>query len=254
MNITGTVAKLDEVVDKGKSSAAGWITMGKDAVALLRDLLLLVLVLLLLFLPHKINQVLSEAGFEEGTFVGIKWKPKLLKSDEALKEAQVLITDLKEQNEKMSKALADAQNKLNDRALKEYLTSLEKTNQQLNATSTKVENSVASTIASNASLIERVQGDGEEGTKWGVVYSGDAALETARYEIETIAPKLGIPNATVYLRQGSYRSVSVVNSRSEAQQVLIKAKQRRVDAYIVNMSHWCPNSNERSGYRECVSP
>lgn len=52
--------------------------------------------------------MLSDAGFEEGNLVGFKWKPKLLNSDAALKEAQALIVDLREQNNNMSKALADA--------------------------------------------------------------------------------------------------------------------------------------------------
>ncbi|HVG21192.1 MAG TPA: hypothetical protein VNI02_19245 [Blastocatellia bacterium] len=240
--------------EKGKKSASKFVALGKDLVALLRDLVLFILALLLLFFPAKFNSVLSNAGFEEGSFVGFKWKPKLLDSDAALKEAQVLITDLREQNENMSKALADAQSKLNDPALKDKLAKLEEANKQLNIASSKVENSVASTIASNAPLVERVQNEVDTNTKWGVVFSGDATLDAARYEVETVAPKLGIPNVSIYFRKGSYRSVSVVDSRLEAQQVLPKAKQRRADAYIVNMSNWCPNINEKNGYRECTSP
>lgn len=172
----------------------------------------------------------------------------------ALKEAQALITDLREQNDKMSKALADAQSTLNDPALKERFAKLEETNKQLNVTSSKVENSVASSIASNAPLVEKVQDAVDTNTMWVVVFSGDPTLDAAKYEVDTVAPKLGIPNASIYFRQGSYRGVSVVGSKSEAEQILPKAKQRRADAYIVNMSNWCPNSNEKSGYRECVSP
>lgn len=172
----------------------------------------------------------------------------------ALKEAQALITDLREQNDKMSKALADAQSTFNDPALKERFAKLEETNKQLNVTSSKVENSVASSIASNASLVEKVQDAVDTNTMWVVVFSGDPTLDAAKYEVDTVAPKLGIPNASIYFRQGSYRGVSVVGSKSEAEQILPKAKQRRADAYIVNMSNWCPNSNEKSGYRECVSP
>jgi hypothetical protein len=240
--------------DKAKNSASNFVALGKDLVALLRDLALFVLALLLLVFPTTFNTVLSNAGFEEGSFVGFKWKPKLLNSDAALKEAQALITDLREQNDKMSKALGDAQSKLNDPAFKEQLAKLEEANKQLNVASSKVEDSVASTIASNAPLVEKVQNAVDTNTKWGVVFSGDATLDGAKYEVETIAPKLRIPNASIYFRQGSYRSVSVVNNRPEAEQVLPKAKQRRADAYIVNMSNWCPNSNEKNGYRECVSP
>lgn len=242
------------VQDKAKRDASNFVAFGKDLVALLRDLALFVLVLLLLVFPTTFNSMLSNAGFEEGSFVGFKWKPKLLDSDAALKEAQALITDLKEQNEEMSKALGDAQSKLNDPALKEQLAKLEETNKRLDVASSKVENSVASTIESNASLVEKVQDAGDTSTGWGVVFGGDVTLDEARHEVETIAPKLGIPNASIYFRQGSYRSVSVVGSRPEAEQVLSRARQRRADAYIVNMSDWCPNRNDKNGYRECVLP
>ncbi|MBD0369939.1 MAG: hypothetical protein ICV60_03730 [Pyrinomonadaceae bacterium] len=231
-----------------------FIATGKNFVALLRDSVLFILALLLLFFPTTFNSVLSNAGFEEGSFVGFKWKPKLLKADAALVQAQATITELKAQNEKMSKLLSEAQVKLNDPALKEQVTKLEEKNKQLAVTSAKVEDSVASTLESNASLVEQVQNASNGKTRWGVVYSGDATLDDARYEVETIAPKLGIPNASIYFRQGSYRSVSVVDSRTEAQQVLPRAKQRRPDAYIVNMSSWCPSSSEKDGYQVCTSP
>ena len=239
--------------EKDNDPVSTWVVLGKDSVALLRDLSLFFLVLLLLVFPNTFNTVLSNAGFEEGSFVGSKWKPKLLDSDAALKEAQALITDLKEQNEKLSKALGDA-SKLSDPALKEQYAKLEEANKQLNIASSRVEDSVASTIASNAPLVEKVQNSVDTSTRWGIVFSGDTKLDAAKYEVETVAPKLGIPNTSIYFRQGSFRTVSVVGSKTEALQVLPKAKQRRADAYIVNMSTWCPNSNEKNGYRECVSP
>jgi hypothetical protein len=67
-----------------------------------------------------------------------------------------------------------------------------------------------------------------------------------------MAPQLGIPNASFYLRLGSYRSVSVVEDKGQAEQVLFKAKTRRSDSYIVNMLSWCPNVIERAGFFECA--
>ena len=237
-----------------KNPASNLIGLGKDLVALLRDFALFVLALLLLVFPTTFNGVLTKAGFEEGSLVGFKWKSKLVESDAALKEARATITDLKAQLDKTSQALTDAQAKLNDPSLKDTLAKLEEENKQLNAASSKVEASVANTIASNASFVEKAQTAVSTNTAWGVVFSGDATLDAAKYEVEVVAPKLGIPNASIYFRQGSYRSVSVVEHRTQAEQVLPKAKQRRADAYIVNMSNWCPSINEKNGYRECVSP
>src|SRR5882672_11069268 len=113
------------ILEKTKSSVSNGVNFGKDLVALLRDLALFVLALLLIAFPSTFNNVLSSAGFEEGSFVGFKWKPKLLDSDAALKEAQALITDLRDQNGKMSKALNEVHSKVNDPALKEQLAKLE---------------------------------------------------------------------------------------------------------------------------------
>lgn len=237
-----------------KTSASALVSLGKDFVALLRDLALFVLAVLLLVFPSAFNTVLTNAGFEEGSLVGFKWKSKLIQSDTALKDAQATITDLKAQLDKTSQALADTQAKLNDPSLKDQIAKLEVENKQADIASSKVAASVATTIASNAAFVEKAQNATSTNATWGIVFSGDSTPNSAKYEVEVVAPKLGIPNASVYFRQGSYRGVAVVESRSQAEQVLYKAKERRADAYIVNMSNWCPSTIEKSGYRECISP
>ena len=236
---------------RNKNVAAMLIGVGKDAVALLRDLALFVLALLLVIFPTTFNGVLTKAGFEEGSLVGFKWKSKLVESDAALKEARTTITDLKTQLDKTSQALVQAQARLNDPSLKDTLAKLDEENKKLKAASAEVEVSIANTIASNASLVEKAQTALNSNAVWGVVFSGDTTLDAAKYEVTVIAPKLGIPNASVYFRQNSYRSVSVVESKTQAEQVLTKAKQRRDDAYIVNLATWCRSAVEKDGYREC---
>jgi hypothetical protein len=239
----------NDEISKAKDPVSKSVTLGKDVVSLLRDLALFVLALLLLVFPTKFNTVLSNAGFEEGSLVGFKWKARLFQSDDALKQAQTTINDLTTQLTQVSNALSEAQAKLDDPALTEKVAKLEEESKRIQDTASRVESSVQVTIASNAPLVEKVPS-----SNWGIVFSGDATLDGAKYEVETIAQKLEIPNASVYFRQGSYRSVSVVDSETEAKQVLYKAMRRRADAYIVPMSNWCPRAIEKSGYRECVSP
>src|SRR6185503_13562032 len=133
------------------------IGVGKDAVALLRDLALFVLAVLLLIFPGTFNGVLTKAGFEEGSLVGFKWKSKLVESDAALKEARSTITDLKAQLDKTSQALDEAQAKLNDSPLKDTLVKLGEENKKLNVASKAVEDSITNTIVSNAPLVEKAQ-------------------------------------------------------------------------------------------------
>ncbi len=235
-------------------SASDLVAVGKDLVALLRDSALLLLAVLLIALPATFNDILQKAGFEEGSVVGFKWKTKLVESDAALKEAQATITNYKEQNEQLTKALAEAQKQSNSASLKEHLAKLTENNTQLNIASSSVAASLEATIASNAPLVQKAQASIDQATTWGVVFGGDTALDAAKYETGTVAPKLGIADALVYFRQGSFRSVAISPERSQAEQLLYKAKGRRPDAYVVNMSTWCPRVEERVGYRECIAP
>src|SRR6266568_1641393 len=102
----GTMA--DTKPNDRRFSLATTATTGKDVVTLLRDAMLLLMAVLLVKWPGTFNNILVNAGFEEGSFAGLKWKKKLSQSDTELVSAQSTIADLKVQNEKLTKALADA--------------------------------------------------------------------------------------------------------------------------------------------------
>jgi len=241
----------DELTQENRQSILG---IWKDLVALVRDTALLALGILLLVFPTKFNDVLVNAGFEEGSVVGFKWKAKLVESDQALKEAQANITDLAAQNEKLTKALTDVQAKSTDSIEKQRLTELEEENKKLKVASAKVEANVQATIAGNAALVEKAQTSSTTIVKWGVVYGGDTKLTSAQYEIGAIAKKFELTNTAIFFRQGSYRSVAIASNRSEAEQLLFKAKNRRSDSYIVNFGKWCPSTSQKDGYVECINP
>lgn len=241
-------------IGKYKNTVSTVVVLGKDVVALFRDMALFILALLLLLFPSTLNTVLTNAGFEEGSLAGFKWKKGLVASNDALSEAQTTIDNLKTQLEKTTQALNDAQSKITDPGFKNQLAQLEQENKQLSTTSNDVKDTVDQTLKKNASLVETAKSNIQSSDKWGVVYGTDNALDKAQYESQTIASKYGIPNAAVYFRQGVFRSVSVVDGKNEAEQALSKAKQRRSDAYIVKMSSWCPEARANSGYFECVSP
>ncbi|EPW5502306.1 TPA: hypothetical protein RQK06_004283 [Vibrio vulnificus] len=88
---------------------------------------------------------------------------------------------------------------------------------------------------------------------FGVVFGADKDLESAKYEVDTAGPKVGVAGAEIYLRKGMYRSVAVVDSRSEAAEVLQFAKDRRDDSYVVEMKAWCPNPRKDVDYYDCGS-
>ena len=149
-------------MDKGNqkvngSWGGGMISMGKDIVSLLRDAFLLILVFLLILFPIKFNKILVDAGFEEGSFVGFKWKSQVMESQEALKEAEAAILDLKRQNTELAAELDRAKTRINDPETTERISRLKLDNQKLNEATSRVQESVSQTIESNLPLVEKAR-------------------------------------------------------------------------------------------------
>jgi hypothetical protein len=89
---------------------------------------------------------------------------------------------------------------------------------------------------------------------WAVVFGGDTTLDAARHEVKVTAGKMGLENAAIYRRGGSYRSIATFGDRSAAEEALGKARSVRADAYLVDLNKWCPVIVDREGYRECGGP
>ena len=68
--------------------------------------MLLLIAVLLIGWPHVVNSILVDAGFEEGSFAGLKWKAKLTQSDDTLLKAQSTIADLTDHSN-LSAAISD---------------------------------------------------------------------------------------------------------------------------------------------------
>ena len=85
-----------------------------------------------------------------------------------------------------------------------------------------------------------------------VVFGGDNDLASARDEVRR-ANGRGI-DATIFLRQKSYRSVSLYPSRQLAEQAIgpiRRLSRNAAGAYIVNLRSWCPSPESRDGYSDC---
>ncbi|KIP18798.1 hypothetical protein WK57_04475 [Burkholderia ubonensis] len=134
-----------------------FISVSKDLIALSRDAALFVLAALLIVFPQQFNEILTNAGFVEGSFIGLKWKARLQASDNSLQMAHGTITDLQKKNDELVKTLADANAKLADPAFKERFVKLEHANNQLKATVQQVQSDVVHTIDTNRPFIKNAQ-------------------------------------------------------------------------------------------------
>ena len=147
---------MDYRETSNESRVASGIAIGKDAVALLRDVALFSLGVLLILFPARLNTVLVDAGFEEGSVVGFKWKSGLVESDNALKKAQATISELQAKNDQLVAALSDAKVPAADSTFRQRVDKLETDNRRLRDSTQQVQEAVSRTIDSNAPLVEKV--------------------------------------------------------------------------------------------------
>ncbi|MDH5651781.1 MAG: cell division protein ZapB [Gammaproteobacteria bacterium] len=130
-----------------------WVSFSKDLVALLRDLSVFVFAILLLAYPSKLNDILINAGFEEGSIVGFKWKRGVVELNQKLQIALDTIETLSVQNDKLSEELALASS--SDGTIKNKYADLKARNKQVNDAVNQVRKSVFLTLENNASLIDK---------------------------------------------------------------------------------------------------
>ena len=131
------------------------ITVWKDLVSLLRDASLLLVVILLVLFPDKFNSILVNAGFEEGSLVGLKWKAKVVETNDALEEAMATIDRLEREKDGLYKALDEAKQKLTDVDLVAQLDRLESDREKLVEDTQKIQEQLASTIKANTPYVQK---------------------------------------------------------------------------------------------------
>jgi hypothetical protein len=139
------------------STLASGIAIAKDAFALLRDFALFAVALLLLVFPATFNSILTNAGFEEGSFAGLKWKRQFYDTDTALRTAQDTIASLQAQNSDLLKALGESKFTAPDLKRREELAKLESANQVTTEAAKQVQASVGKTLATNDPLVEKAR-------------------------------------------------------------------------------------------------
>lgn len=233
------------------------VGLAKDMLSLLRDGVLVLLFLLLLLTPGFVGDRLASAGFEEGEFVGFKWKKQakvfgksVQDLDAELKDANATVLRLTGQLRSNEKEL-DALRRMNlSGATAERVASLQAGNQQIVRQATSQTASIAKTLASSRAVVVEAREIAPSGSKLGLVLGGDQSLDQAQYEVGVLS-RSGIGNLAIYRKGGSFRTVAVTESRATANDWRNKALPRRPDAYIVSLRSWCATPRSMDGFLEC---
>jgi hypothetical protein len=136
---------------------ASGVAIAKDVFALLRDFALFSVAILLLVFPATFNSVLTNAGFEEGSFAGLKWKRQFYDTDTALRTAQDTITSLQAQNWELLKAIAESKAGTPDLKRQDELAKLQSASRATTEAAKQVQASVGATLAANDPLVEKAR-------------------------------------------------------------------------------------------------
>jgi hypothetical protein len=233
-------------IDAGVSATVG---VGKDLVALLRDALLMVLAVLLIFWPSTFNTILSDAGFEEGSLVGFKWKTGFAETRAQLQQANVALENLKQGNAELTRLLADAIKFVTDNELKAQIAEVQKSNEKVAERSDTLQSSVQATIAQTAPLASTLPAKLQP--VWAILLSSDSDLDGAKDEVKKATSKIGLLNLKIFFRKGYYATAAIAPDPTQAQALLNSVKAYRSDAHLVNLNNWCPNQEEKADYTIC---
>lgn len=217
-----------------------------DFVKFLKELSIPFVLILIFFYPSTLNEVLVNAGFEEGSVAGFKWKTKLAESNDNIRDLKNQVERLDTQNKTLLKTINETQ-----ATTKIYspiwVEKINTENAELQSNSNRVITQARSFVDSSTELLLK----NKSNASWGVVFSGDKDLQGALYEITTKAKQFNLTNPVIYFRDNSYRSVAVAKDNEEAKQLLEKARLKRSDSYIINLTTWCNNPQQQKGYISC---
>jgi hypothetical protein len=151
--------------------AASRLAVAKDIFNLLRDASLFVIVVMLLVFPKSFNTILTNAGFEEGRFLELKWKAQLISTNTDVQIANETIGKLNSINSDLRRALSQQSGAGGNKETVDLTAESQRVSEQVE----KVQNSLALTLQNNAPLVERaIQSQAASEPTWVVVVANVA--------------------------------------------------------------------------------
>lgn len=246
-------------MEASRSRLETMVALGKDALALLRDGLILLILVLLLGSPVFFRDRLVQAGIVKGNLFGVEFdllREAATDSTAELAEQKRLTEELKQRLAETQKQLGEVATRWRDPAALDAWQQARARNETVQQAATVQSQSAGRAIEKAGSNIARVlqqapataNDDAPRG--WAVVMGGDTSLEEAQQELSR-ARRAGLANAGVVRRDGWFRTVAQFASQDEASRALAAARAVRADAYLVNWQRWCASPKAAEGYRVC---
>lgn len=228
---------VDEVKERFSKSVA----TAKDGLAVFREFLIVLVLLLLLLWPGVINTRLQGAGFVEADVAGFKWK-SAQQAVQKTGEVQQQVAEAKQTTEDSIKKVDELASKVSNPEVKRELETIKTSLNSSLQTTQAAEKDLQTVRQVQETVLQAARPDALTTTgSWGVVVSGDRKLDEAQFEVNK-AKAQGYMAVSIYDRARSLRTVIEFPSNDDARNALpnIRAKVRN-SAYAVNLDEWCPN-------------
>jgi F0F1-type ATP synthase membrane subunit b/b' len=246
------MSKSSDQADKPKDKWSGRLANTKDGLDITRQLLIVIIILVLIFVPTAFKRTLKAFGVKKVSVAGTEF--------ELNEEASANTGDAAQGLEATNKNLESARENLNsiiletsNADLKKKLEVLKSQLQASQETTTNAAQNLNASLADQIAIVqnaapEDVQGQGP----WGIVISADKLIQDAQAKVETVQA-LGYQNIKFYDRQNWKRTVVEFSSFDDAQAALPKLRSIHSSSYLVNRSKWCPApKDEGNGIWQCL--
>ena len=223
-----------------------------------KSILLFLLVLAFVVYPKALWFVFERAGLNVTEFE--IFGAKLTRTQEAAVDLETALKQAVLDNQSLQEKLASTQSSLSEasRCLSDVeslrnctrnpeLIKQLKVDEAAVAQSRQMATSSAAaataTLRSNAAVLqESLAKVSSRPSSWGIIFGGDVSRRAAEAEV---AKARDAPTLAIYLKERSYRSVAVFDTRSAAEDWLPRLKKINPGAYVVVLGRWCQNPEQR---------
>jgi SPOR domain len=232
------------------------LDLAKTGFEVLKQLLIAVVLLFLIFYPAGIGYALDRIGISEGDLWGLKWKKELKQAEKDLKVTDDVLQQAQADKDKLAAQLQLANDTIEKQngliallqshapaatpapevsrvvnASKELIGQ----NQQAISDTQKNIQAAQQVIVANSQRLAPTR------SGWLVLAGADTSEADAMNELRK-ARGAGFDKVKVFKNRGMYRTAIVYDDRQDAADALVSVKAKvRDSAYIVAQDKWCPN-------------
>lgn len=204
--------------EKSKFETVG--TAIKDVISALRDSVLFLLFLLLLFAPTIIKNRLVAAGFTKGSIGGFEWEAQIKSSAEQTKAVGQTVDQAGDNYEKLIERLSELEKRVTDPNVKATVKSIGKAAEASRTELTGADRALKRSLAAQQQIVAQISPSAVADSGW--IFLGKATEDKAAWAAgspQTVNPTTALPSLGTRLTvrdQAYLRADGPSNARSSA--------------------------------------